>query len=46
MGDNSDPKVVTQYTEMSKKLFKRSLGVLLKRGEVEATEGGIRIINK
>lgn len=46
IGDNSDPKVVTQYTEMSKKLFKRSLGVLLKRGEVEATEGGIRIINK
>ncbi|MFI3264968.1 MAG: S1-like domain-containing RNA-binding protein [Rikenellaceae bacterium] len=44
INDNSDPAKVTQYTEMSKKLFKRSLGVLLKRGDVEATESGIRII--
>ncbi len=46
IGDNSDPQVVTQYTQMSKKLFKRSLGVLLKRGEVEAVEGGIRLIKR
>ncbi|MFR9515082.1 MAG: S1-like domain-containing RNA-binding protein, partial [Rikenellaceae bacterium] len=46
INDNSDPKKVTQYTEMSKKLFKRSLGVLLKRGEVESTENGIRLIKK
>ncbi len=46
INDNSAPEKVTQYTEMSKKLFKRSLGVLLKRGEVEATETGIRIIKK
>ncbi len=46
INDNSDPAEVTKHTEMSKKLFKRSLGVLLKRGDVEATERGIRIIQK
>ncbi len=46
INDNSAPEVVTQYTQMSKKLFKRSLGVLLKRGDVEATEQGISIIKK
>ncbi len=46
INDNSEPATVTKYTEMSKKLFKRSLGVLLKRGEVEATESGIRVIKK
>ncbi|MFI3285333.1 MAG: S1-like domain-containing RNA-binding protein [Rikenellaceae bacterium] len=46
INDNSAPEKVTKYTQMSKKLFKRSLGVLLKRGEVEATEEGIRIIKK
>ncbi len=46
INDNSAPERVTQYTQMSKKLFKRSLGVLLKRGEVEVTEEGIRIIKK
>ncbi len=46
INDNSAPEVVTKYTEMSKKLFKRSLGVLLKRGDVEATESGIRIIKR
>ena len=28
---------------MSKKVFKRSLGMLLKRGEVEMTEQGIKL---
>ncbi len=46
IGDSSAPEVVTQHTQMSKKLFKRSLGVLLKSGKVEATAEGIRIINK
>ncbi len=46
IGDNSAPEKVTQLTQMSKKLFKRSLGVLLKSGQVEATENGIRIIKK
>ncbi len=46
IGDSSDPGEVTRHTQMSKKLFKRSLGVLLKRGDVEPFEGGIRIIKK
>ncbi|MFR9503725.1 MAG: S1-like domain-containing RNA-binding protein [Rikenellaceae bacterium] len=46
INDNSDPAKVTKYTEMSKKLFKRSLGVLLKRGEVEATQEGIRLTKR
>ncbi len=46
INDNSEPAKVTQLTQMSKKLFKRSLGVLLKRGDVEATQDGIRIIQK
>ncbi len=44
INDNSDPARVAELTLMSKKLFKRSLGVLLKQGIVEATESGIRII--
>ncbi len=46
INDNSDPEKVTRYTQMSKKLFKRSLGVLLKRGEVQTTADGIKIIAK
>ena len=46
INDNSEPEKVTRYTQMSKKLFKRSLGVLLKRGEVEPTTNGIRLIAK
>ncbi len=44
INDNSDPKKVADVTLMSKKLFKRSLGVLLKRGVVKATEQGIEIV--
>ncbi|MFI3303529.1 MAG: S1-like domain-containing RNA-binding protein [Rikenellaceae bacterium] len=44
INDNSAPERVAQLTLMSKKLFKRSLGVLLKRGVVEATAEGIQII--
>ncbi|MFI3319534.1 MAG: S1-like domain-containing RNA-binding protein [Rikenellaceae bacterium] len=44
LNDNSAPERVSAMTQMSKKLFKRSLGVLLKRGDVEMTEEGIRII--
>ncbi len=46
INDNSEPEKVTHYTQMSKKLFKRSLGVLLKRGEVEPTATGIRLTAK
>ncbi|MFR9620601.1 MAG: S1-like domain-containing RNA-binding protein [Rikenellaceae bacterium] len=44
INDNSAPERVAELTLMSKKLFKRSLGVLLKQGLVESTERGIRII--
>ncbi|MFI3317476.1 MAG: hypothetical protein SNF93_08030, partial [Rikenellaceae bacterium] len=46
INDDSAPEKVTEFTQMSKKLFKRSLGVLLKRGEVESFDGGIRVIKK
>lgn len=43
LNDNSDPAEVTARTQMSKKVFKRSLGMLLKRGVVEMNEQGIKI---
>ncbi len=46
INDNSTPEKVARVTLMSKKLFKRSLGVLLKSGMVEMTESGIRLIKK
>ncbi|MFI3292679.1 MAG: S1-like domain-containing RNA-binding protein [Rikenellaceae bacterium] len=45
INDNSAPEEVSRITQMSKKLFKRSLGVLLKRGEVAPTEDGIKLMN-
>ncbi len=44
INDNSDPQRVAEVTLMSKKLFKRSLGVLLKRGEARITEQGIEVV--
>ena len=41
LNDDSAPEEVTRLTQMSKKVFKRSLGMLLKRGEVEVGEKGI-----
>ncbi len=43
VGDNSSPEEVARLTRTSKKVFKRSLGVLLKRGVVEAAPEGIKI---
>ncbi len=43
LGDDSDPAEVTRLTQMSKKVFKRSLGMLLKQGAVAATERGIEL---
>lgn len=43
IGDDSPPEEITRLTRTSKKVFKRSLGMLLKRGAVEADEEGIRI---
>lgn len=43
LNDNSTPEQIASLTEMSKKVFKRSLGMLLKRGAVELCEQGIKV---
>ncbi len=40
--DDSSPEQVHDLLQMSKKLFKRSLGVLLSHGRVEMAENGIK----
>lgn len=45
LNDSSDPEEVARLTQMSKKVFKRSLGMLLKRGAVEMHDEGIKIRN-
>lgn len=44
VNDHSDPKDVAKVTGMSKKVFKRALGMLLKQGKVHQTEHGIEQI--
>lgn len=46
LGDASSPEDVARLTQMSKKQFKRSLGVLLKSGAVRTDEEGIKIIER
>lgn len=41
--DASDPAEVQRLTAMSKKVFKRSAGMLLKRGDIEMTDREIKI---
>lgn len=43
LGDDSSPEEIARRTRMSKKSFKRSLGVLLKRGTVTSDENGIKL---
>ena len=43
LNDDSSPEDVNLLPEMSKKVFKRSLGVLMKRGAVEVGEDGIKV---
>lgn len=43
VNDHSDPEEVARWTKTSKKVFKRSLGVLLKKGVVEQTPEGIKL---
>ena len=42
VNDKSDPQDVARLTGMSKKVFKRALGMLLKADKVEQTELGIK----
>lgn len=46
LGDDSSPEEIAARTQMSKKSFKRALGMLLKSGEVEFTDLGIRLLRK
>ena len=46
VNDKSDPQDVARLTGMSKKVFKRALGMLLKQGKVTQTEFGIEAIKK
>ena len=43
LNDDSAPEEVNRLTQTSKKVFKRSLGMLLKRGAVSVDEQGIKI---
>ncbi|MBR2368334.1 MAG: hypothetical protein IKA81_06995 [Alistipes sp.] len=44
INDKSDPQEVARVIGMSKKVFKRSLGMLLKQGKVRQTDNGIERI--
>lgn len=44
VNDRSEPTEVARLTGMSKKVFKRALGMLLKQGKVRQTEYGIECI--
>ena len=44
LNDSSDPQEVARMTQMSKKVFKRSVGMLLKSREVEMTDEGIKLV--
>ena len=43
LNDDSAPETVRELTQMSKKVFKRTLGMLLKRGQIEITADGIQL---
>ena len=46
LNDASDPDDVAAMTQMSKKQFKRSLGMLLKSGQAVQTDGGIKLVSE
>ncbi len=46
INDKSDPQEVARLTQMSKKVFKRCLGVLLKSREAVQTEEGIKQLGR
>lgn len=43
IGDNSSPEKVHALTQMSKKVFKRAVGILLKRGAIETDGESIKL---
>ncbi len=46
LNDDSAPSDITAATNMSKKLFKRSLGILMKRGDVVMSESGVKCVKQ
>lgn len=46
LNDNSSPEEIHRRTKLSKKAFKRSLGVLLKRGTVKSDDKGIILVEE
>lgn len=45
LSDSSSPEQIQQTLQMSKKLFKRSLGVLLSHNRVRQTDAGIELVD-
>ncbi|MBR6559765.1 MAG: hypothetical protein IKT75_01240, partial [Alistipes sp.] len=43
IGDNSSPEKVHALTQMSKKVFKRAVGILLKRGDITTDGESIKL---
>lgn len=43
LNDASSPEEIARMTRMSKKVFKRSLGMLMKSGKVEMTDNGVKL---
>ena len=43
VGDDSTPEAIHAETQMSKKVFKRAVGILLKRGDIVADKYQIRL---
>lgn len=46
LNDSSDPTDVARMTQMSKKVFKRAVGMLLKSGELKMNDEGITLISR
>lgn len=46
LGDKSSPEQVYTTTQMSKKMFKRGVGNLLKEGKIEISDFSIKLVNK
>ena len=46
LNDRSTPDEVAQVTQMSKKVFKRTLGYLMSNGLVKEVDGVIRTVKK
>ena len=46
VNDDSSPEAIKEATQMSKKAFKRTLGMLLRQGTAEIAENGIKLVNK